>query len=187
VNVTYLELCDKPILEEDQLIQQFESVRGVHQITIAEKFFTLLKTNESLKDSAIKIIECLSEMCSVKTNKITAADKFQACIVRDELAKLSGINIDTLSPKLEVLIGECQNLTKICDNLQPSYYRVFLELITRVFLDELDKRCFNILKNCTERLTNECIIYLKDNSYADALRETLVKWRKEKSARAILL
>ncbi|MDR1890652.1 MAG: GreA/GreB family elongation factor [Puniceicoccales bacterium] len=187
-NVTYLGLCDKPILEEDQLMQRFESVRDIRQkITIAEKFLALLKTNESLKDSAIKIIECLSEMCSVKTRKITTADKFQACVVRDELAKLSGINIDTLNPKLEVLVGECQNLTKICDNLHPNYYGVFLELVTRVFPDEWDKLCFNILKNCNERLTNECIIYLKDNSCADALRETLVKWLKEKSLRSILL
>ncbi|MDR2779117.1 MAG: GreA/GreB family elongation factor [Puniceicoccales bacterium] len=187
-NVTYLELCDEPVLEEDQLIQQFESVRDIHQkITIAEKFLSLLKTNESLKDFGIKIIECLSEICSAKVKRVTAADKFQACVVRDELAKLSGVNIDSLSPKLEALISECPNLAKICGNLQSNYYTVFLELITRVFPDEWEKLCFNILKNCNERLTNECIVYLKDNSCADVIRTTLVKWLKEKNLRAVLL
>jgi transcription elongation GreA/GreB family factor len=187
-NVTYLELCDEPVPEEDQLMQQFESVRDVHQkITIAEKFLSLLKANESLKDFGARIVEYLSEMCLSKVKKITSADKFRACVIRDELAKLSGINIDSLSPKLEALVGEYSNLTKVCDNLQPNYYVTFLELVTRVFPDEWEKLCFNILKNCNERLTNECIIYLKDNSCADSLRTTLVKWLKEKSLRAVLL
>jgi transcription elongation GreA/GreB family factor len=187
-NVTYLELCNEPVLEEDLLMQQFDSVRDVRQkVTIAEKFLSLLKMNESLKDFGVKIVECLIEMCSSKVKKVTPADKFRACVVRNELAKLSGVSIDSLSPKLEALVGEYSNLTKVCDNLQPNYYVAFLELVVRVFPDEWEKLCFNILKNCNERLTNECIIFLKENSGADALRTMFVKWLKEKSLRAILL
>ena len=64
---------------------------------------------------------------------------------------------------------------------------IFLEFVTRVFPDEWEKLCFGILKNCNERLTNECILYLKDNGCADAVKSTLAKWLEEKSLRAPLL
>ncbi|MDR2737581.1 MAG: GreA/GreB family elongation factor [Puniceicoccales bacterium] len=187
-NVTYLKLCDLPISEEDQLMQQFLATRDMPRKTaIAEKFLTLLKTNGTLRDFGVKIVEGLLEGCSSKAKKITAAERFQACVVRDELAKLSGISVDSLSPKLETLITECPNLARVCDALQPNYYCTFLELVTRVFPDEWEKLCFNILKNCNDRLTNECIVYLRENGCVDSIRETFVKWLREKNLRAPLL
>jgi transcription elongation GreA/GreB family factor len=186
--VTYLRLCDKPISEEDQLIQQFEVARDVAKKTaIAGKFLPLLKANAELRDFGIRIMEGLSESCSSKTKKISAAEKFQGCVVRDELAKLVGVSVDSLTPRLETLMTECTNLARVCDALQPNYYSTFLELMTRVFPDEWEKLCFGILKNCNDRLTNECIVYLKDNGCEGAVRDTLAKWLREKNLRSALL
>ncbi|MDR1401813.1 MAG: GreA/GreB family elongation factor [Puniceicoccales bacterium] len=187
-NVTYLKLCDEPISEEDQLLQEFEFAREIAKKTaIAEKFLPLLKANSALKNSAVKIVENLSEICAEKTRRVNAAERFQACVVRDELAKLVGISVDSLSPKLEALVTAYPNLAKVCDSLQPNYYVVFLELITRIFPDEWDKLCLGILKNCNDKLTNDCIAYLRDNGCENLVKITLVKWLKEKSLRAVLL
>jgi transcription elongation GreA/GreB family factor len=186
--VTYLSLCDVPISEKDQLVQQFETARDIGRKTaIAAKFSALLKADPSLKEPAVKIVEGLSEACSAKTKRVSAAERFQACVARDELSKLVGIGRDSLSPRLESLLTEYPNLAKVCDSLQPDYYAVFLGLVTRVFPDEWDKLCLGILKNCNDRLTGECIVFLKDNGCEDLLKTTLVKWLKEKSLRAALL
>jgi transcription elongation factor GreA len=169
-------------------MQKFETERSIGKKTaIVEKFVTLIKANASLNEFGVKIIENLSAACNSKVKKIAASERFQACVVRDELAKLVGISIDSLSPKLETLMTEYSNLGKVCDTLQPNYYTVFLELITRVFPDEWEKLCFGILKNCNDRLTNECIVYLKDNGCEISIRTTLAKWLREKSLRAALL
>ncbi|MDR1413868.1 MAG: GreA/GreB family elongation factor [Puniceicoccales bacterium] len=187
-NVTYLRLCDEPISEEDQLMQAFEASHDVAKKTaIAENFIPLLKANSALKSYGSKIMEVLTEICAGKIKKISVAERFQACVARDELAKLVGISIDSLSPKLEALVMTYPNLAKVCDNLQSSYHIVFLELITRVFPDEWDKLCLGILKNCNDKLTHECILYLKDNGCENLLKTTLAKWLQEKSLRAVLL
>ncbi|MDR3144534.1 MAG: GreA/GreB family elongation factor [Puniceicoccales bacterium] len=187
-NVTHLKLCDQPVSEEEQLLQQFESGRDVQKkISIAEKFLSLLKSNPALANFGTKIVEDLAGMCSTKTKKITAAERFESCVIRDEMAKLVGMNIDAMSPKLETLVMECPNLAKVCDNLRPNYYTAFLELVTRVFPDEWEKLCFGILKNCNDRLTNDCIVYLRDNGCEDAVRTTFAKWLREKSLRMSLL
>jgi hypothetical protein len=187
-NVTYLQLCGEPVSEEDQLMRQFEGNRNVIKKTsMAEKFVGLLKSNPAIGEYGVRMVEGLSTALASKTKKITAAEKFQACVIRNELAKLVGMNVDSLSPRLETLITEYPNLGKVCDGLQPSYYAPFLELMTRVFPDEWEKLCLGILKNCNDRLTNECIVYMKDNGGADLLRAALVKWLNEKSLRSALL
>ncbi|MDR1595467.1 MAG: GreA/GreB family elongation factor [Puniceicoccales bacterium] len=187
-NVTFLSLCDKPIPEEKQLMQQFESTRDVAKKTdIGGKFVALIKADHSLQNFGVQVVEKLSEMCASKTKKMGIADRFQACAVRDELAKLVGVNIDSLSPKLETMIAEYSNLAKVCDSLQPRYYAIFLELLTRVFPDEWDKLCLGILRNCNDKLTSECIYFLKDAGCEDLMAKTFLKWLKEKSLRAALL
>jgi transcription elongation GreA/GreB family factor len=187
-NVTYLKLCDQPVPEKELLLQQFEGEREVSKkIAAAEKFLSLIKSDPSSADLAPKIIDDLTDMCATKMKKISPSERFEACVVRDELAKLVSINLDSLSPKLETLVTEYASLAKVCDSLRPSYYTTFLELVTRVFPDEWEKLCFGILKNCNDRLTNDCIVYLKDNGCEEDVRSMFVKWLKEKSLRISLL
>ena len=187
-NVTYLRICEEPISKEEVLMDKMKMARELaDKIAIGEKCLAAVKSDPALMDFGISVVELLNNAISSKTKKTTVADCFQACVIRDELAKLVGINADSLQPKIESIVSGCQNLPKVCNGLGHNYYRVFLELVTRVFPDEWEKICFNILRNCGDRLTNECITYLYDNGCAENIRTTFVKWLKEKNLRSALL
>lgn len=185
--VNYLALCEEPISEEEELMKKLDAARDVAGKTaVAEQCLALVKANNSLQSFGVEVIHVLGNAMA-RAKKITLAEKFQACVVRDELSKLVGYNSDELQPKLESIIAECSNLSKICDNLNHQYYRVFFEMVTRVFPDEWEKLCLSILRNCNDKLTNACIVYLKDNGCEDAVRAAFAKWLKEKSLRSALL
>ena len=187
-NVTYVKLCDQPISEEEDLLQKFMMAREIpKKINFAERFLTIAKANPDAKQYAEKVVHELTKLGQVKTRKVTPSERFQICVVRGDLAKIAGIDTDAITPKLETLMAEYSNLGKVCDALSPAYYHIFLEFVTRVFPDEWEKLCFGILKNCNERLANECITYLKDSGHANDVRTTLAKWLEEKSLRAPLL
>lgn len=187
-NVTYVKLRENPISAEEQIIERFNNAHNIcDKLPIAEEISEMVTDSVTLKDTADHVIKALSTYAAPNFTKLNIGSKLQACLIRNKLAQLVGCNLDSLEPKVEAIIHECTNLTKIANELPHAYYSQFFNLITHTFPDEWEKYCLNLLKNGTDRFTNDCILYLCENGRDEAIKQQLVRWLHEKNLRISLL
>jgi transcription elongation GreA/GreB family factor/transcription elongation factor GreA-like protein len=187
-NITYLKLRANPISVEEQIVEKFHNVHNAQdRLQIAEEISNMAIDSEVIRTAAQHIVSVLSNYAAPNFSKVTVGFKFLSCLIRNKLAKSLDMNVDSLSPKIESIIHENSNLLKIVAELPCAHYLHFFSLITRTFPDEWEKHCLNLLKNGSDRFTNDCIVYLCENGHGETVKHQLVRWLHEKNLRAPLL
>jgi len=179
-------LRDEPVSQEDEILEHFASTRSARRrIQLAEELLGPASRKES-KGDFTPVLTGVTE--AVKdSNQLHPAERLYGAAVRDELAKLLGVDIATLSPSLGELVADTRRLTDIAEKIPVHFQTHFLELIKDAHPTEWKDVTFALLKNSQGKFTTECINFLVVNGHADELAATLKRWQTEQNLRSPVL
>ncbi len=179
-------LRETPVSAEDEITEAFNSTRSARRrIALAEQLIHATD-RKNIKADLKAILTGVSE--SVKdSNQIDDAERLYGAAVRDDLAKLAGVDAATLEPAQSALIANTRDLVAISDKIPVPFQSRFLDLIKETHPSECRDLVFNLLKTSQGKFTTECINFLVENGYADDLAATLKRWQVEQNLRAPVL
>jgi transcription elongation factor GreA len=179
-------LRETPVSVEDEILDQFNATRSARRrILLAEELVAATGRKEVKIDLAA-VLKALAD--AVKdSNQIDAAERLYGAAVRDQLAKLAGVDPATLEPSQTALVSNVRDLPAIAEKIPAQFQRRFLDLIRETHPIECRDIAFSLLKVSQGKFTTECINFLIENDQADSLASTLKRWQTEQNLRAPVL
>jgi transcription elongation factor GreA len=179
-------LRETPVSVEDEILDQFNATRSARRrILLAEELVAATGRKEVKIDLAV-VLKALAD--AVKdSNQIDAAERLYGAAVRDQLAKLAGVDPATLEPSQTALVSNVRDLPAIAEKIPAQFQRRFLDLVRETHPIECRDIVFSLLKVSQGKFTTECINFLIENDQADSLASTLKRWQTEQNLRAPVL
>ena len=179
-------LRETPVSAKDELLESFEGTRSARRrISIAEKLIAAAEKDEN-HDDLVKVLEVVTEAVR-DSNQISQAERLYGAAVRNDLAKLAGVDAATLSPTEGEIIEDVRDLPEIAESIPVGFQSRYLNLIKDTHPIECRDAVFNLLKSSQGKFTTECINFLVENGYAEDLAETFQRWQVEQHLRAPVL
>ena len=179
-------LRETPVSVEDEILEQFHATRSSRRrILLAEDLVGAMGRKEVTIDLSA-VLKALTD--AVKdSNQIDAAERLYGAAVRDQLAKLAGVDPATLEPSQTALVSNARDLPAIAEKIPAQFQRRFLELVRETHPIECRDIVFSLLKVSQGKFTTECINFLIENDQAESLANTLKRWQTEQNLRAPVL
>jgi transcription elongation factor GreA len=179
-------LREVPVSVEDEILDQFNSTRSARRrILLAEELVAATGRKE-VKIELGPVLKALTD--AVKdSNQIDASERLYGAAVRDQLAKLAGIDPATLEPTQTALVSNVRDLPAIAEKIPAQFQRRFLDLVRETHPIECRDIVFSLLKVSQGKFTTECINFLIENDQAESLASTLKRWQTEQNLRAPVL
>lgn len=179
-------LRETPVSAQDELVEAFNGTRSARRrIAIAESLIAANDKKDETTDLK-PILEAVTEAVR-DSNQIDTAERLYGAYVRDELAKIAGVDPAELAPAQGELIANTRDLAEISESIPVHFQRKFLELIKETHPIECRDAIFNLLKTSQGKFTTECINFLVENGYSDDLAVSLKRWQVEQNLRAPVL
>ncbi len=177
-------LRETPVSAEDEIIEQFKGTRSARRrISLAEDL--LAASSKKSASDLNAILNDLSE--SVRdSNQLDAAERLYGACVRDDLAKLAGVET-AFEPTQASLVSDARALPTVAEKIPVNFQSRFLELVKATHPVEVRDIAFTLLKTSQGKFTTECINFLVENGYADDLAAALQRWQVEQNLRAPVL
>jgi transcription elongation factor GreA len=179
-------LREIPISAEDEILEQFTSTRSARRrIALADE----LVANAGRQDTKSDLTAVLKALTDAvrDSNQIDASERLYGAAVRDDLAKLAGVDASTLAPTQASLVANARDLPAIAEKIPVQFQGRFLELIKETHPIECRDIVFSLLKVSQGKFTTECINFLVENGHSDDLAATLKRWQTEQNLRAPVL
>lgn len=179
-------LRDEPVSVESELVEKFNGTRSARRrILLAEELLDTAGRQEVHADFAA-ILKGVAD--AVKdSNQLDGSERLYGAAIRDQLAKLAGVDASTLEPSQSSLIAEARDLPALAEKIPVHFQREFLELTKVTHPIECRDILFNLLKSSQGKFTTEVINFLVENDYADDLAATFKRWQTEQNLRAPVL
>ncbi len=179
-------LREIPISAEDEILEQFTSTRSARRrIALADELVSNVGRQETKADLSA-VLKALTDAVR-DSNQIDAAERLYGAAVRDDLAKLAGVDASTLAPTQSSLVANARDLPAIAEKIPVQFQGRFLELVKATHPIECRDIVFSLLKVSQGKFTTECINFLVENGYSDDLAATLKRWQTEQNLRAPVL
>ncbi|GAB5558645.1 MAG: hypothetical protein SynsKO_02920 [Synoicihabitans sp.] len=179
-------LRETPVSAKDELMEAFEGTQSARRrISIAEKLIAAVEKDEPT-DDLVKVLHVVTEAVR-ESNQLTTSERLYGAAIRDDLAKLAEVDVETLSPSQGEIIENPRDLPEISETIPVGFQSRFLQLIKDTHPIECRDAVFNLLKSSQGKFTTECINFLIENDYADDLAETFKRWQVEQNLRAPVL
>lgn len=179
-------LREEPILPEQEILEEFYLTRRpLEKITLGMKLYQLADSIDVIRNDLPQVLEDLTKAIQ-NAKQLTQAERLQGCWVRNNLARYLHETVEELQPTSQSIILETDNLSALAEDLPPTYYPRFLDLLTRTYTNEEDWKqiCIHLLKHSSGRLTNECINFLLERDCEAMLKENLEKWLQEQTLKS---
>ncbi|GAB1488518.1 hypothetical protein MASR2M8_09630 [Opitutaceae bacterium] len=177
---------ETPVSAEDEITEAFNGTRSARRrITLAEQLIGATD-KKNIKADLRAILAGVSEAVK-ESNQLDAAERLYGAAVRDDLARLAGVEVAALEPSQVSLIANPRDLVAISEKIPVHFQGRFLELTKEAHPIEYRDLVFTLLKTSQGKFTTECINFLVDNGYADDLASTLRRWQVEQNLRAPVL
>ena len=179
-------LREIPVSAEDEIVEQFNSTRSARRrIALAESLIDAVKHQNS-KSDLTAVLKGLTDAVST-SNQLDASERLYGAAIRDNLAKLAGVDASTLEPSQASLVSSVRDLPAIAEKIPVQFQSQFLDLIKETHPVECRDIVFSLLKVSQGKFTTECINFLVDNGHSDDLAATLKRWQTEQNLRAPVL
>jgi transcription elongation factor GreA len=179
-------LRETPVSAEDEILEQFKGTRSARRrIALAVELLDTA-SQKDLKEELHEILHGIVEAVR-DSNQLDNAERLHGAAVRDDLAKLLGVNDSDFEPLQATLVSDVRDLPAIADSIPVHFQRRFLELINETHPIEARDIIFNLLKISQGKFTTECINFLVENDHADELAAALKRWQTEQNLRAPVL
>ncbi len=179
-------LRETPVSAEDEVLEQFNNTRSARRrIALAEELLAVIDAESSHGDLN-QVLTGVAE--AVKdSNQLDAAQRLYGAAVRDDLAKVLGVDPATLEPSQASLISNVRDLPATAEKIPVQFQSRFLELVKETHPIEARDIAFTLLKTSQGKFTTECINFLVENGHADELAASLKRWQVEQNLRAPVL
>jgi transcription elongation factor GreA len=179
-------LRETPVSAEDEITEQFNNTRSARRrIALAEELITALDSKEGKTD--LKAILTGVAEAVKDSNQLDAAERLYGAAVRDDLAKVAGVDVATLEPSQATLIANTRDLPAIAEKIPVQFQSRFLDLVKETHPVETRDIAFTLLKTSQGKFTTECINFLVENGHAEELATSLKRWQIEQNLRAPVL
>jgi transcription elongation factor GreA len=180
-------LRDEPVEVEQELLERFHNTQSAkRKIILAEE---LIKDRKIAEESNSQHQEVLKGLASVvqDSNQLSLTERLQGAWVRDDLAKLLGVEPDTLNPTTASLVASSHDIAQIADDLPTTQQKRLLLLIKETHPTDWKEIVFSLLKESKGKFTTESINFLMENECEKELIATLARWLTEQNLRAPVL
>ncbi|HEY9154471.1 MAG TPA: GreA/GreB family elongation factor [Opitutaceae bacterium] len=179
-------LREIPVSAEDEIVEQFNNTRSARRrIALAEELLAAVDAKE-VKTDLKAILNAVAE--AVKdSNQLDEAERLYGAAVRDDLAKIAGVDAATFEPSQATLVSNVRELPTVAEKIPVQFQSRFLELVQETHPVESRDIVFNLLKTSQGKFTTECINFLVDNGHAEELAAALKRWQVEQNLRAPVL
>jgi transcription elongation factor GreA len=179
-------LREVPVSVEDEILDQFNSTRSARRRILLAEDLVAATGRKEVKIDLAPVLKALTD--AVKdSNQIDASERLYGAAVRDQLAKLAGVDPATLEPTQTALVSNVRDLPAIAEKIPAQFQRRFLDLIRETHPIECRDIVFSLLKVSQGKFTTECINFLIENDQAESLASTLKRWQTEQNLRAPVL
>lgn len=180
-------LRDEPLSPEQEILEEFYSNKTAKKkILLAEKLYQLSTSAEEIAADLPQIMEDLTEAIK-NARQLNQADRLQGVWVRNDLARHLCEDVDSLEPTSTSIIKSTENLSELAEELPATYYKRFLDLISRVYPDTWPTITLNLLKHSVGKFSGECITFLMERECTDLLVDALRKWLDEQTLKGPVL
>src|SRR5258708_7965253 len=167
-------------------MEEFTNTRAARRrISLAEDLLAASIKEES-KQSLSQVLSGITEAVR-DSNQLDAAERLYGAFVRDELAKILGHDISSVTPSQPELIKEVRGLPAIAEKIPVHFQSRFLDLVKETHPLEWREIVFALLKTSQGKFTTECINFLMENGQGDELAAALKRWKTEQNLRAPVL
>jgi transcription elongation factor GreA len=179
-------LRETPVSAEDEILEQFTTTRSARRrITLAEELVVAAARKSDKADLSV-VLKGVTD--SVKdSNQLDAAERLYGAAVRDDLAKVAGVDSTVFEPSQASLVANARDLPAMAEKIPVHFQGRFLDLIKETHPIECRDIVFNLLKVSQGKFTTECINFLVENGHSDDLASTLKRWQTEQNLRAPVL
>ncbi len=172
---------------EQEILEEFYLTKNPKKkILLAEKLHQLSNDIENIKEDLPQVLEDLTTLIR-EAKLLSPAERLHGCWVRNDLARYLHENPEDLEPTSGSLLEQATNLSELVQSLPYAYHYRFLDLITRVFPEEWEALCLQLLKNSTGKFTGECISFLMEKEQSETIEYSLRKWLDEQSLKGPVL
>ena len=157
--------------EQEVLREYFLNREPKKKILLAEKLYKTATDDsvEEIKADLPKIKEELTEAIK-KARSLNDADRLHGIWVRNNLVRYlypgEGEKVEEIAPRSKDIILAAverdpkDGLNNLAKNLPSSYLERFLDLLTRIFVEDWRDRIIDLLKYSEGRFTKECVDFL---------------------------
>ncbi len=172
---------------EQEILEEFYLTKNPKKkILLAEKLHQLSNDIESIREDLPQVLEELTTLIR-QAKLLSPAERLHGCWVRNDLARHLHANPEDLEPTSGSLLEQATNLSELVQTLPSLYHYRFLDLITRVFPEDWESLCLQLLKNSTGKFTGECISFLMEKEKDETIEYSLKKWLDEQSLKGPVL
>lgn len=179
-------LRETPVSAEDEILEQFNSTRSARRrIALAEELLDS-SSKKDIKTDLSAILNGVTEAVK-SSNQLDASERLYGAAVRDDLAKLLGVDSAAFEPQQSTLVANVRDLPAIAEKIPVHFQSRFLELVNATHPVESRDILFTLLKVSQGKFTTECINFLVEQGHAEELAAALKRWQTEQNLRAPVL
>lgn len=180
-------LRDEPLSPEAEILEEFYlNKHPKKKILLAEKLFQLAGNVEEIASDLPNIFETLTRAIK-DARQLSQADRLHGVWVRNDLGRHLHEDVEIIEPTSRSLILETENLSALAAELPASYYKRFLDLLTRVYPEDWQNVILNLLRNSSGKFTSECIGFFYERDGADLVASSFRRWLDEQAIKGPVL
>ncbi|MDD3179698.1 MAG: GreA/GreB family elongation factor [Opitutaceae bacterium] len=177
---------EQPVSAEAEILEEFTNTRSARRrITLAVDLLAA-SIKEEAKASLTQVLHSLADAVR-ESNQLDPAERLYGAFVRDELAKITGLESSQFAPPQADLIKEVRGLHSIAEKIPVHFQQRFLDLIKDTHPTDWREIVFSLLKTSQGKFTTECINFLIDHKESEELASVLTRWKTEQNLRAPVL
>ena len=178
---------EEPIKAEDEILEEFFDTKAPKKkITIANKLIDMSVEHKDIEQALPDILRDLTESLA-ETKQLNPGERLFGIWVRNDLARFIHEDVELLEPTSNSIIVASNDLIQLAEQVPATHYKRLLDLIERSLEDSWDRVVFDLLKNSSGKFTSECINFLLEREYKEALADTFKRWLVEQNLKAPVL
>ncbi|MDQ8183204.1 GreA/GreB family elongation factor [Pelagicoccus sp. SDUM812005] len=181
-------LRDEPVTLEEELIEDYNSTQSAkRRVTIAEALLdTVADKLEEHRDALGLILHTLATAVR-ESNQLTSAEKLKGAWIRNDIARLLEIDVETFEPSVVQILSDIDGLDQLIDELPTNSQGRALKAIKASHPADWKEICFSLLKNSSGKFTTDSVNFLVENGFADEIKETFIRWQTEQNLKEPVL
>ncbi|MBK1880667.1 transcription elongation factor GreA [Pelagicoccus mobilis] len=181
-------LRDEPVTLEEELIEDYNATQSAkRRVVIAEQLLdTVADKLEEHRDALGLILHTLATAVR-ESNQLTSAEKLKGAWIRNDIARLLEIDVETFEPSVVQILSDIEGLDALIDELPTNSQGRALKAIKASHPADWKEICFSLLKNSSGKFTTDSVNFLVENGFGDEIKETFVRWQTEQNLKEPVL
>ncbi|MGF1448271.1 MAG: GreA/GreB family elongation factor [Opitutales bacterium] len=181
-------LREEPLKPEQEILEDFYAEKNPKKkILLAEKLYQLADSVEEIASDLPQIFQDLTAAVGKASRQLLQAERLHGVWVRNDLGRQLHEDVEVIEPTSKSILLETDDLSALAEDLPSTYYKRFLDLVTRTWPDTWKDQCISLLRNSSGKFTSECINFLSERDCQDEVAQCFRRWLDEQSIKGPVL